>query len=277
MVSTASRPEARFAFGQNWRRFLETLDENRVLQAENSLQLLLDIKALSGQRFLDIGSGSGLFSLAALRLGAEVQSVDYDAESVACAEELKRRFFNGTARWLIEQGSVLDDAAVASWEPADIVYSWGVLHHTGAMWRAIENAASRVKPGGALVLALYNDQGLRSKLWLGVKQVYNRLPPGLRPAYAALFLIPLWGPTLAKDLLHGRPFHSWRTYASHRGMSAWRDVVDWVGGLPFEVAKPEKVAEFCQARGFEPERLLPEPGLGCNQFVFRRKVGPAPQ
>jgi 2-polyprenyl-6-hydroxyphenyl methylase/3-demethylubiquinone-9 3-methyltransferase len=56
-------------------------------------------------------------------------------------------------------------------------------------------------------------------------------------------------------------------------MSMWPDVVDWVGGYPFEVAKPEQIFDFYRDRAFEPTRLTTCRGTsGCNQFVFRRKV-----
>ncbi len=51
------------------------------------------METLAGNSFLDVGSGSGLFSLAAMRLGADrVHSFDYDPQSVGCTKELKRRF-----------------------------------------------------------------------------------------------------------------------------------------------------------------------------------------
>ena len=133
--------ERRFEFGRNWRRFLSTLDEERIHEAEKSLLSMLEVETLQDRSFLDIGSGSGLFSLAARRLGARVHSFDYDPESVACAQELKGRFFAGDADWTIERGSVLDADYIKRLGQFDIVYSWGVLHHTGAMWRALEHAS----------------------------------------------------------------------------------------------------------------------------------------
>lgn len=88
----------RFAFGENWRRFLETLSEERVREAGRSLREMLEMPSLSGLSFLDVGCGSGLFSLAARRLGARVRSFDYDPASVACALELRRRFFPGVEK-----------------------------------------------------------------------------------------------------------------------------------------------------------------------------------
>jgi 2-polyprenyl-3-methyl-5-hydroxy-6-metoxy-1,4-benzoquinol methylase len=260
--------EARFAFGENWSRFLALVDETRINEAVRSMQQLLGVDTLAGKRFLDIGSGSGLFSLAAVRLGATVHSFDYDANSVACGQELKRRYAP-KAGWTIEQGSVLDQAYLERIGNFDVVYSWGVLHHTGDMWRAIGNAAARVKPGGLLAIAIYNDQGVRSLGWLWAKRVYNKLPAALRPPYVALFWPTLWGPTMIKDILKGRPLHSWRHYQSNRGMSPWRDMVDWVGGLPFEVATPNALIEFARKRGFELVSLDRRDGLGCNELVFR--------
>lgn len=143
------RTGQRFAFGENWARFLQILDDRRIDEAVSSLQRMLQVERLDGLRFLDIGNGSGLFSLAARRLGAKVLSFDYDPQSVACAQELKRRYFPNDADWQIQEGSVLDEGYMQGLGSFDVVYSWGVLHHTGDQWRAIANAEARVGPPGA--------------------------------------------------------------------------------------------------------------------------------
>jgi 2-polyprenyl-6-hydroxyphenyl methylase/3-demethylubiquinone-9 3-methyltransferase len=260
----------RFAFGENWSRFLSVLDEQSIEQAKTSLRSMLKVQTLKGKSFLDIGSGSGLFSLAARLLGAQVHSFDYDPQSVACTAELKRRYFEGDADWHVEQGSALDAEYLERLGQFDVVYSWGVLHHTGNMWRALELVAPRVKPDGTLFIALYNDQGRSSVVWRRVKMIYNRAPRPFRIVILGVAFVRLWGPTALRDLLQGRPFATWREYQNRsRGMSPWRDVVDWVGGYPFEVAKPEQVFEFFHDRGFELEKLVTcAGGLGCNEFVF---------
>jgi len=245
--------------------------------AERSLQDFLGVKNLESRSFLDIGSGSGLSSLAARRLGASVRSFDFDPESVACTRELKRRFFPEDRNWAVEPGSVLDDAYVQRLGQFDVVYSWGVLHHTGDMRHAIENAMRPVKTGGLLYIAIYNDQGRWSRRWLKIKKLYNRLPRFLRLPYAVAvmgvrelsFLIP----SLIRLKL-GRYLRSWLDYstASMRGMSKWHDLIDWVGGYPFEVAKPEQIFELAQARGFELLKLRTNAGsIACNEYVFRRR------
>ena len=134
-----------------------------------------------------------------------------------------------------------------------------------------------MRPAGQFALAVYNDQGRASKRWARVKRLYNEMPERLRPVLVGVAFLRLWGPTLVRDFLHGAPLASWRGYAEERGMSPWHDVVDWVGGWPFEVARPEQVFTFCRERGFQLERLKTcAGGLGCNEFVFSARGAPAP-
>ena len=259
----------RFAFGRNWAAFLASLDDERIATACVSLQQMLGVHDLKGKRFLDIGSGSGLFSLAARRLGAQVYSFDFDPQSVACTEELRQRYFPSDDAWTVESGSALDPAYLNQLGKFDVVYSWGVLHHTGAMWEALGNVVPLVEEHGTLFIAIYNDQGRTSRRWLAVKRAYNQLPRPLRFLVLWPAFFHLWWRRILKDLLLLRPFHSWRETKRMRGMSAWRDVVDWVGGYPFEVAKPEQIFDFFSARGFLLTRMKTEGGdLGCNEFVF---------
>lgn len=261
----------RFAFGANWQKFLATLTEGQIRRAEESLRDMLQLTDLAGLTFLDIGSGSGLFSLAACNLGAEVRSLDYDPQSVACTRELQRRYHPGNVRWTVEAGSILDAQYLQAIPQHDIVYSWGVLHHTGDLWQALRNTFSLVKPGGKLFIAIYNDQGRASRRWLAVKRAYCGSPRFLRWMILLPCFLRLWGPTLLRDALRLRPLHSWRNYQSPRGMSPWRDVVDWVGGLPFEVARPEEVFHAARDAGFELRELRTcGGGPGCNEFVFVR-------
>jgi SAM-dependent methyltransferase len=261
----------RFEFGANWAWFLDALNDRRIEQAEQSLGEMLGVKSLAGASFLDIGSGSGLFSLAARRMGARVHSFDYDPKSVGCTQELRRRYFPDDSNWMVERGSALDEAYVRSLGTFDVVYSWGVLHHTGSMWEALGNAALPAKVGGKLFIAIYNDQGTASRRWTKVKKLYNELPSALRFLVVwPSFLVLNWR-SLVKDLLRGRPFQTIRDYGKERGMSFSRDLIDWVGGYPFEVASPEQIFDFYRVRGFSLTRMKTCGGsLGCNELVFEK-------
>ena len=263
----------RFGFGANWARFLSVLDEERIDAAVESLRNMLGVHDLKERTFLDIGSGSGLFSLAARRLGARVHSFDYDPQSVACTQELRRRYFRDDAQWVAEQGSALDAAYLASLGYFDVVYSWGVLHHTGSLWLGIEHALQRVGPGGQLYIAIYNDQGWWSRVWWLIKHFYNKLPSLLKPAYAYGVWYTIIGLNVVKYTVKLQPMNAIRPligYKPGRGMSVSHDIVDWMGGFPFEVARYDLLIDYLQARGFTLTHGSPNYGMGCHELVAAR-------
>lgn len=267
----------RFEFGRNWSQFLTLLNDSRIERAEESLKSWLEVESLEEKSFIDIGSGSGLFSLAARRLGARVHSFDFDPNSVACTRELRRRYFTDDPAWRVEEASVLDSNYMNSLGSFDVVYSWGVLHHTGHMWEALDNAQKLVAPGGRLFIAIYNDTGSQSSRWKAIKRTYNKLPAVLRSPFALLVSAPAEIKSLASALVRLKPgeyLKSWTQYDERRGMNKWRDVIDWVGGYPYEVATPDEIFDFYRAKGFSLTKMnCGRVGLGCNQFVFVRDRG----
>jgi len=266
--------EKRFSFGKNWSRFLRILNEERISEAEKSLKNMIGIDKLAGRRFLDIGSGSGLFSLAARRLGAKVVSFDYDPDSVACTCELRNRFFpkDSDREWRIEQGSVLDQNYLEKLGQFDIVYSWGVLHHTGNMQQAFDNVVTNVAPGGMLFISVYNDEGWRSNANKKMKEIYNNLPGMLKTVMVVGYTIRWALKGLVVDSIKLKnPLCRYRDKIKSRGMSIRYDIVDWLGGYPYEVAKPDDVFDFYFQRGFHLVKLKTVGrGAGNNEFVFRR-------
>lgn len=261
----------RLQFGKNWRAFVANLEQGQIDEAERSLTSNLGLAMFPGKRFLDVGSGSGLFSLAARRLGSTVYSFDYDPQSVACAEYLKAKYFPDDPDWIISEGSALDKEFLERLGTFDVVYSWGVLHHTGAMWDALENVGNMVASQGRLFLSIYNDQGGATQVWYAIKAAYNRAPSLLRGLILGCCFLRLWGPRTLLDLVGGKPFRTWKQYQRTRGMSPWRDVVDWVGGYPFEVARPEQIFHFYRKRGHVLLGLKTcGGGHGCNEFVFEK-------
>jgi 2-polyprenyl-6-hydroxyphenyl methylase/3-demethylubiquinone-9 3-methyltransferase len=262
----------RFAFGENWKSFVAELDEARIAEAEKSLQWLLGRERLDGLRFLDVGSGSGLSSLAARRLGAAVHSFDYDQDCVACTTMLRDRYFPSDPHWLVERGSVLDRKYLAALGRFDVVYSWGVLHHTGAMHEAIENASRLVASPGDFVFALYRKTRL-CWFWTIEKRWYCRASPRAQSTARGLY----GGLMKLAFALLGRDFNAYvSNYRSNRGMNYIHNVNDWLGGYPYESIRPVEVAEELTHLGFAPVRSKVQPystglfGSGCDEYVYRR-------
>ncbi len=252
-----------FDFGSNWEAFsAKRLDPGKLSAAARSIQLLLKKETLSGLSFLDIGCGAGVFSIAAHHLGASrVIGTDINPSCISVSEQNRDRLAAG-APIRFRQASVLDVESMRPLGSFDIVYAWGSLHHTGAMWDAIRAAAERVSPEGMLALAIYNEH-LTSPAWRRIKWSYNRLPRFGKQMMAVLFYGIIY---TAKFLVTRR-----NPLEKERGMDFWFDVVDWIGGYPYEYASRPKVQEFLKPLGFELIQSVPaQVPTGCNEFVFVR-------
>jgi SAM-dependent methyltransferase len=262
-----------FAFGENWASYAHLIDEDRLGEAERGLTRLFGDGGLRGRSFLDIGCGSGLHAAAAARLGvAKILAIDVDPVSIRTARSVLERLAGGTP-YDVEERSVFD---LSPQEPGrfDVVYSWGVLHHSGAMRPAIGKAAEMVQPGGLFAFALYAKTPLCA-LWAMEKRWYvqasNQAQIRVQKIYANLVQLLF--------TLRARDFDAHvANYRSNRGMDYWHDVHDWLGGYPYESISPSEVVTLMEQAGFEEARtfLLPPRsgvlGSGCNEFVYRRKA-----
>jgi 2-polyprenyl-6-hydroxyphenyl methylase/3-demethylubiquinone-9 3-methyltransferase len=268
-ASSRSGEAIGFSFGENWAKYLSGMAPEAAVQAQSSLQRSFAGRELAGESFLDLGCGSGLFSLCAHVLGADkVVSVDVDPSSVACADGL-RKGSDAPERWIVRRGSVLDPEFVRSLGSFSRVYSWGVLHHTGAMWEALENAQSVVAPGGLLCVALYLEPRY-VRVHMALKRIYNRSPHWLRPVIAAAFAFAWLAARTARR--KGNPISFVRSYGEKsRGMSFFRDVDDWLGGLPCEFAEPEDVRAFLVTHGFREVAYTPGRPGGNSEYLFQRQ------
>ena len=262
--------DERFRFGENWSKFASRLNLTQVTAAEKSLQQLLDRESLNGMTFLDIGSGSGIVSLVASGMGASVTSFDYDPDSVQTTDSIRDQAYRSD--WRVLHGSILDREFLNTLGSFDIVYAWGVLHHTGAMWTALDNAASLVGPGGTLVVALYRKTPL-CRAWKQEKKLYASAPfpiqAGIRAVYKAGFVLGL--------LAAGRnPVTYIRKYFNNRGMDWHTDVHDWLGGYPYESTSASDVRANLSRLGFAIVRSSERRpgfglfGTGCDEFVATR-------
>lgn len=266
-----------FEFGKNWRNYLLTLNDEKIIIAQKSLTDFLGRKSLVGKKFLDAGSGSGLFSLTARKLGAEVVSFDIDKESVQCAKIVKNRYYPDDENWLIKKGSLLDANFIKNLGRYDIVYCWGVAHHTGNLKKALANLVPTVNKNGLLYLGIYNDQGAASLRWKKIKRRYNQLPAWAKPIYLIRQVVMLEIITVIKYIFRLKVkeyINVWKSCYRNpgRGMNRWHDYVDWVGGYPFEVAKPEYIFNIFQSAGFELIKIKTVGGgLANNEYLFRKK------
>lgn len=258
----------RYGFGKNWKSYLKTLTPEHIQMSRKAICERTGISNFSGLRILDIGSGSGLSSLAFLQMGAEVIAYDYDQDSVECTDTLLKSMAPPDSKWKVMQGSVLDHAFMQRLGNFDVVYSWGVLHHTGSMWQAMELAAAAVDDKGILFIALYNDQGFRSKIWKIVKQIYCAGPIG-RLLIKTIFFPIFFFHSVIQDIksCHA-PLTRIRNYYQNRGMSIIHDWNDWLGGYPFEVASKSEVIMWAHLKNLELIEMKTTHGLGCNEFIF---------
>jgi SAM-dependent methyltransferase len=265
---TLTEREKHFAFGENWKNYAATIDQKRIEAAIEGVKKLFPT-GLAGKTFLDIGCGSGLHSLAALSLGAaSVTAIDIDENSVDTTQQLLTKYAPDM-KWTAKVASVFDVSPV-NLGKFDIVYSWGVLHHTGDMWRAIESAADLVDTDGMFAIAIYSASSCDS-IWRAEKKFYSRAPGpvqwGVRQIYMLAFLA-------AKTLLGGNPISYVRNYSEARGMNFSHDAHDWLGGYPYETATAAEIHDRICKIGFTELRSFPFSARlflsGCHEFVFRK-------
>ncbi len=266
----SQEPEKKFEFGQNWRQFLSTVTPQRVQIAKDSILSFFNLPNLEGKTFIDVGCGSGLFSRCAYELGASrVVSLDIDDDSVACCQSLHEQA-GSPSRWDVLKLSVLDREALLNLGKFDIVYSFGVLHHTGHMWEAIQSASQLVAPGGYFYLTIYNKKkGYRgSRYWERWKRFYVSSPKPIQK------LLQYWNILYfaQSKLVRGKNIRRiLREYEQKRGMSWKHDMIDWIGGYPYEYATLGELYDFIRKTQptFHLVNMKPTQDLGTNWVLFR--------
>ena len=261
-----------FAFGENWASYAEGIRDTQIAWSERCMQSLLGEAWVRGKKVVDVGSGSGLHSAAALRLGAaSLLALDRDPASVATTRAVLRRYAPPGASYDVREADILalDPAAIGRF---DLVYSWGVLHHTGAMNKAIERAAALVEPGGRFAFALYRKTWL-CPLWTLEKRWYSRASTAAQDRLRALYI----GLYRLRAKVAGQDFARFlRDYSQQRGMDFAHDAHDWLGGYPYDSIDAAGVGRLMDRLGFRHIHSNVTPkhiglfGSGCDEYVFER-------
>jgi SAM-dependent methyltransferase len=257
----------RFSFGKNWQSYSKyAITTARIEQARQTFRELITGIDIKGKKFIDIGFGQGLSLIAAAEMNADVLGVDLDSDNVEALDHISRVMgFPKPIKTLIV--SILDDGFVDQGRGRyDIVHSWGVLHHTGQMKKAIDNACALVAEGGVFICAIYNRHW-SSPLWKVIKWSYNRFPESIQKIMIALFYPILY---MAKYIVTLK-----NPKKKERGMDFFHDVVDWVGGYPYEYAGMQEIRDYVCDHGFECVKMrAAQVPTGCNEFMFKRISGP---
>lgn len=261
---TLTPAETHFDFGKNWKDYSEEALADSSLQASTeSLKALFQKDSFSEMSFLDVGCGSGVFSIAAKKLGApKVVGFDISRNSIEAARNNSLRFLESSQEISFIQGSILDPDFVTKLGTFDAVYAWGSLHHTGDLWRAVKATAHTVKPGGELVLAIYRTHWT-SPFWLSIKKIYNWAPRIIQRLMVACFYVLI---LIAKTICTGK-----NPYRMGRGMSFYHDVVDWIGGYPYQYATKDEVVSYLREQGFKLTHfIVADLPTGNHQYLFKK-------
>ncbi|WP_301932988.1 bifunctional 2-polyprenyl-6-hydroxyphenol methylase/3-demethylubiquinol 3-O-methyltransferase UbiG [Ferruginibacter sp.] len=264
----------RFKFGENWIEFLKILNDTRIKESETTLCQMLDVSSLKDKYFLDIGSGSGLHSLAARNLGANVLSFDYDTDSVNCTIYLKNKYYpNDDASWIVKQASVLEKKFMDTLPQFDYVYSWGVLHHTGNMYTSISYSMEKVKPNGFFYIALYRKT-IFDNFWKWFKKYYTRSGKRTQHFFQNIWAIKIRLAFFVKRKDFNKMI---KEYHTERGMNFFNDIHDWLGGYPYEAITPAECRLFFEKNNFKlikqnivKEGVSKSFSSGCDEYLFQK-------
>jgi SAM-dependent methyltransferase len=122
----------------------------------------VDRRWFRGREALDAGCGGGRWTLALLRLGCRVTAVDFSSRALASTRAQMDRLAAdavGEGRLATERADLISPASLAR-RRFDLVFSFGVLHHTGDTRRALANVAAMTKDDGLLFVYLYGAGSL---------------------------------------------------------------------------------------------------------------------
>jgi SAM-dependent methyltransferase len=261
-----------FAFGKNWELYSRQINSSHIESSKKDLIGLIQLESLQGMSVLDIGSGSGVHSLSMMLLGCkDLVALDYDPDSVSTTNRvLSGKSFKGDFQ--VIQADILKHIPGIDGRTFDLVYSWGVLHHTGDMMKGIDRSISYVKPGALIALALYRKT-LLCTFWRIEKFLYSKSPKILQSLFQKTYEF-VFG--LGIKIKTGQSLRAYKlSYFQKRGMDFSRDVHDWLGGYPYESIDPRYLIQYMEQRGFTllnshiSKKQIGILGSGCDEFLFK--------
>jgi len=267
--------ETRFKFGENWSNYSSSVNLEKIeLAKKDIIRLVGDV---SNKSVIDIGCGSGIHTVAFIQLGVKsIVSFDYDLKSVETTKKLVKKFCYKKSKYKVFQADILniDSLSGLNKRKFDIVYSWGVLHHTGSMFEAIISTTKFLKDNGILVLGLYVKTKL-CNFWYYEKKIFNKykfLQPLIKLPFLFFLIIGL---SLKK---RSSPYKIIHDYKKQRGMSIIFDVNDWLGGFPYESIDDNSLLNFLKLKGFKIVRKFNTNsrigffGAACGEWVLKKNI-----
>jgi len=233
----------------------------------SDFKILMNNENISGKTFLDIGFGQGLSLLNATTLGAKTVGCDINPKCKEVLELNKQKYpaLKDTTIPVVV-GSITEKETVERIKTYnnkfDIVHSWGVLHHTGKMWKSIDICSDLVNNNGELIISIYNKHW-SSASWKLIKWFYNISPQFIRWFMIKIFYLIIM---IAKFLVTMQ-----NPLKKERGMNFYYDIIDWIGGYPYEYATLDEITDYICKKGYvlisKKKAQVP---TGCNEFIFRR-------
>ena len=254
------REDNNFSFGKNWLHFIQNNINDSVIESSRiDIIKWFDVKDKS---IIDIGCGSGLSSLIFNNEKAKyIYSFDYDINSVDSTLLLKNKQKIINNDWVIKQGNILDTDYIKSLGKFDIVYSWGVLHHTGDLWKAIKNAI--YLSNDLIMLSLYSNIANYDNDFTA-KQNYNKFNELEKKKNIADYVM-----TVKQSSKKNEEILNWNT-PSKRGMNKYNDIIDWVGGFPYEVCSTKQINQFMEENGFILIQKYDPVQQACHEWLFKK-------
>jgi 2-polyprenyl-6-hydroxyphenyl methylase/3-demethylubiquinone-9 3-methyltransferase len=235
------------------------------LEIQGVLEHLNDLwpEGVKGKNVLDGGSGSGMVSVGFALLGANVTGVDITPQ---CVENGKRNAerFGVQCRFFCKDLTDLDLGN----ERFDIVYSWGVIHHSEDARKSFSNLAKHLKPGGEMVLAVYLKTYL-SGFWNFSRVFYQKAPKWFQSIFRESGSCFLNGVDFIKKLIFGKSRYMLR------GTNNKELINDWFGVPHRTFHSYDEVFQWFRENGLNYKLVNPATGRfkSTSNFVVRgRKI-----